>query len=605
MYSLIFRFSAKKRKKIETWDLESDSYRSIHVRRNAEMWNDTFKDHRIEHPFCQGFLHWDMNAEEMRGICSRQQMICDTCSYRSKKFNLYEEQVTGKAGRRAATQNTGLCVGLSKTPIAANSLRRICLSSNMGAPSARGLQKTTNRIMSSIVEENKLDLQTQRRNLVQEQLKTGKVNAQDIEMQADALYNNPLYSGVGKTPFQPATQVVFSVAENVTANHNIIGLTVHNKLCSKGAHLKPKKSHRCSHDDCFVTLPFEHSIGDEKKWAKETLNDMKEKSGIQVNVLTTDGDCATGLAAQELFEEGKTSTQPKLQLDTAHVSRNHRKHIRHHRGLENKIVGPTIKFRQHAQSRLALDLSDRCNTELRLCRKKYPNNFLVVKRKISFAVDSIINCYQNDHSLCKKHSFVCQATARDNWLKKSKSLRQDFKLEESKETSDILRELINYRLSPAMLDRTESDSNTQKVESFNRALRTSLPRNVTFTRNVFGRAHSVCHSINKGASSSIKALCNRTGSPIKKGSKVDQSLTRDEEMTAKRRKYMRSSKAKRSRMETRKKVYDLYEQHQEVVKYQKQSDIPSTSGVQCEKTIVQQEHSYVKYSGGKRVNVRK
>ena len=33
-----------------------------------------------------------------------------------------------------------------------------------------------------------------------------------IPVQRDGMYNNPLYSGVGETPFQPVTQTVYSFA---------------------------------------------------------------------------------------------------------------------------------------------------------------------------------------------------------------------------------------------------------------------------------------------------------------------------------------------------------------------------------------------------------
>ena len=52
-----------------------------------------------------------------------------------------------------------------------------------------------------------------------------------------SLYNNPLYSGVGETPFQPATQTVYSIAENVTNKHQIIKVVPKNKICPKQSHL--------------------------------------------------------------------------------------------------------------------------------------------------------------------------------------------------------------------------------------------------------------------------------------------------------------------------------------------------------------------------------
>lgn len=62
------------------------------------------------------------------------------------------------------------------------------------------------------------------------------------------------------------------------------------------------------------------------------------------------------------------------------------------------------------------------------------------------------------------------------------------------------------------------------VESFNRTLRRSLPRNVTFTRNFAGRAHSAAHSSNNGPGDSIRSLCAGVGCAIPSGGSVDKSL---------------------------------------------------------------------------------
>ena len=105
-----------------------------------------------------------------------------------------------------------------------------------------------------------------------------------------------------------------------------------------------------------------------------------------------------------------------------------------------------------------------------------------------------MHCYMGDHVLCKEHSFACRGAINDNWLKKSKYIGHDFKLPYSRENEDLLRACVSKRLSPAILDKTIKNSNSQKVESFNRVLSRSLPRNVTFKRSFSGRAHSAAHS---------------------------------------------------------------------------------------------------------------
>ena len=73
-------------------------------------------------------------------------------------------------------------------------------------------------------------------------------------------------------------------------------------------------------------------------------------------------------------------------------------------------------------------------------------------------------------------------------------------------TEDLLCACVSKRLSPAILDKTIKNSNSQKVESFNRVLRGSLPRNVTFTCIFSGQAHSAAHSSNHW-SATLSKVC--------------------------------------------------------------------------------------------------
>ena len=49
----------------------------------------------------------------------------------------------------------------------------------------------------------------------------GSKSPHTIPVQCFGMYNNPLYSGIGKTQFLPATQTVYSFAEDVTLKQQI------------------------------------------------------------------------------------------------------------------------------------------------------------------------------------------------------------------------------------------------------------------------------------------------------------------------------------------------------------------------------------------------
>ncbi len=561
------------------------------------MWNATFKEHARVTPGCVGFLYWDMNKEEIRGLGCREQMICTNCSYRSKYFTLYEEIVTKARGRKAAKVNVGLAVGLSKTPIAAAGYIRLCLSTNLPPPSARSIQNTSNKVLPEIEKISKNDMKRRRERLKSIQAADGKAKPNVINAQSDGLYNNNLYSGVGKTPFQPATQVIYSMAENVTPKHDIIGLVVHNKLCSKGKHLKSSNDHQCLGKDCTATIPFQKNIGDEKTWAKEILEDLKSSNDIEVGHITTDPDSGAYQAAHELYDDGITETEPTHQLDTRHVSKNHRLYIKKHKELPGILKGNTVKIRTQMQNKLAIDLSERCHAEICKAFTKYGNDLNMVRNKLTFAADAIVYCYQDFHLKCAKHSFLCRGLRKDNWIDDNAILGKKFGIKRTEKSSEILRQCVNYRMCPAMLEKTKLNSNTQKVEAFNRALRVSVPKNVTFSRNTSGRAHSAAHSVNVGTANSIYEICNELGCSISPSSKVHKALKQLQKTTDMLKEYKKTMKSCSSRAERRAILYDLYERHQEEILYKKNMLLP----VQKEKPR-RMDHAYCKPSKKKKVH---
>ena len=143
-HALIFDFSG-----------DSDYYRIFHTRKLWDMFNEVFRQHQQRSPDCRGRLDFDYATEQQRSLCWREKIVCDQCRYTSQRYNLYDEIETGKPGRKSATANVGLNICLSQTPIGPSNVRKLCLSSNIPAPSRRGLQKCANKISRSIEEVNK------------------------------------------------------------------------------------------------------------------------------------------------------------------------------------------------------------------------------------------------------------------------------------------------------------------------------------------------------------------------------------------------------------------------------------------------------------------
>lgn len=583
-----------------------NSYRTVCVYKMEEMWNKAFREHQQKSPACEGKLSCDLQKEEKRGFSSRQTLICERCSYISNKYSLYEELDTGKPGRKPSKLDTAVHVGLSQTPIASSSMRKIILSGNMQAPAASSLQRRANKVLKNIVDVNKMDLRKRKNEIIEINRLRGKEDPNTISVQMDGMYNNPLYSGVGRTPFQPATQTVYTAAENITTDHNILSINIKNKLCSKHSSLEVDpdsgRLHAECTDECSANIPMVKSIGDEYTWAKECILDLKADN-IEVEHLVTDPDSSAYRAAQDLYEEGTTSTKPEHFLDTRHVSENIRKRTKNDKNLLQIMPARTQVKRQKLLNCFSVDLTERCNAELAQARKYYSGNFLKVKCKISHVVDAIVNCYTGNHLLCKKHSFLCNGLQK-LWLRGRSLLPKTFKIAHSQQNIDFIRKTVNLRLGPNMLEKTRLNMNTNFVEGFNRSLRRSLPSNVTFKRNVTGRAHSAAHSVNFGPGESVLELCTALHCEVPVGGSAYKALKEIQKVDILQKQHKKTMQYKQFRSDKRAKLYKLYEKLSEIIEYEKNMLLKSDEGLKSTPKK-HSDHSYSRNDRKRKRSVRK
>lgn len=107
-----------------------------------------------------------------------------------------------------------------------------------------------------------------------------------------------------------------------------------------------------------------------------------------------------------------------------------------------------------------------------------------------------------------------------------------------------------------------------------------------------GRAHSAAHSSNNGPGDSIRSLCAGVGCAIPSGGLVDNSLQNIQKNHETSKKYQKSTLYKTKRVVKRRKLYKLYEKHQEEVKYKK--NIMLSEARARSKMKKNSEHSYSK-----------
>lgn len=549
----------------------SDGYRLLHVGKLWDLVNSAMLEHRENHPLCSAKFNFDYNAEQQRGLCWRERVKCELCTYTSTLTNIYAEVSTRRPGAKSATANLGLNIALTQTPIGTAGMRKLFLGSNIPAPSERGMQKCATKVSKIIADENVRDMKVRRTELKLINQLRGRPENQ-IAIQADGLYNNALYAGVGKTPFQPATQCTYTVAENVTSKKQIIALETANKLCSKNGYHTGDDATTCdikSAGGCTATIPMETNIGDEKKWAKACIKDLCTDC-LEVKYITTDPDTGAYKAAEEVQQEMKLKTIPEHQLDTRHLAANHRKFIKNSTGVLAMMRADTKDLRQTLQNRFAVDLSIRCQAELDIIHKKSNGDFEKIQSMTTDVISAIVSCYAGEHSSCAINSYVCQGGRDINWLANSSFLSKNFNIDiENIKNKECLLKCIEYRLRKDMLEKTKLNTNSQKVESANRRIRRSLPKNVTYSRNYRGRAHSAVHNINNGPGESIAKLCRVAGCPITVGSKVAAALVTEQRISETSKLRYKSVLQKYKRKLKQKKLYRLYEKHKEEKNYLK------------------------------------
>ena len=175
--------------------------------------------------------------------------------------------------------------------------------------------------MNTITDENKKDIQMRCQGLRHLITLRGKKPAA-VNIQADGCCNNALYSGVGKTQFQPSTQAIYIFAENERDRNQIIHLQTISKLCPKrrnGLNIECQPSYGelfCKHRN-------------EEQWTKQGLLDLSG-AGLEAEFITTDPDPDSSVyrCAMTLFDQGINSIEWSHLLDTRHITQNHRKFIK-------------------------------------------------------------------------------------------------------------------------------------------------------------------------------------------------------------------------------------------------------------------------------------
>lgn len=537
---------------------EQNSYRIYHRGNLLDLFNTAYKEHRKRARNCAGDLSWDEHAAVKKGLAWQERLTCLTCGYISSSKQLYETIKTSTRGPKVANINYALQVGMHHTGISNVGMSYILNSMGIPAPCPTAMQSSANKVGDLLIKQNKEDMRDIRKKIKDLNTKSGLPENHPISVQMDSRYNNPVQQS-GKTPFQAGTQVTHVTVEARTNKKFVIDITNKGMLCPKGVRRENITGERIcpNHDGCKANLKYTDVIGNEKQYATESLMKLAADN-INVHTIITDPDSSSYRAGSDLYEAGKLKVSPRHQLDTRHFSHNQRKFVKKMDFSKKMFPGKTVAEQKTQQGRFADDLASRCHAEHSNAFVKLAGELNKIKRSMTYVRDAIIKCYEADHTLCKKHSWVCKGKIRSNWLLHSVYLSSDFCIQPMETDVNKLVECIDYRLGGAAINKTQELLNTQKTEAVNKAISSTAPKNKTFPRNYEARVHSGVSGVNWGVGESIARQLDFVGAPLSPGILAVRQLRSSQKRAQQQKAATNTPLARQKRYNKKKMFYSLH-----------------------------------------------
>ena len=545
----------------------SNLYGLLHLEKTTELFNNSYRHHRHYKNKCDGGLTWDYTRCVNRGVCKEMSLKCNKCDFKSGyPCPLYHNDSTYVKGRpAAAAPNKSLQVALARQGIGPKGLIDLIHGLHMEAPALSGLYKSGARTTDILVKANRKDMSSKLQEAQQTNVRMGRPKHL-ISLEADGMYNNPISSGAGKTPFQAASQATFIGVENVTRNKYIVHAGTYNKLCHccsfKGQH---------DHANCTRNLNPEDTIGNEGQFFKNAVADINAKD-CYVSHVTLDGDSNTNKVAKTLEQTDASNNPVEIEVHRCvrHLSQSIRQQIRNLTLSKNAFpAAKTAEQRAVVQRRFALDIVLRCNAEATSIIKEQAGDKASIIHRFKFVPDYVLSCYMGDCTGCLQRSRIC--TRKKPWHRpylstmKAIVVTRDI-LEPSEPDLTSLRQCLEKRFSNKSLS-TYLSKTTNKSEGTNRAILKSIPRHITFSRCFPGRVHAAVHSVNNKCGLSMLKLCRAVGAtlPNQLVSQLKRSDKRDDYI----KKYKKSCLYKQKLRQRIHELYALYDDKKEKQHYSK------------------------------------
>jgi hypothetical protein len=532
--------------------------RLLHMDKLVEMFNTSITEHGCQPDATCPCPQFEVADEIKKGICWKMSVKCKCCKYTSVRYNLYEEVASNKRGPKYAKPNLGLQVGLQETPISKTKARVLFACMNTPPPCNNSLQEAANKVgdLTAVAAEKDLEKRCQRVKDINRM--RGLPETSPINVSIDVRYNSNVIAARGKMG-QNASQAIATCIENQTDQKQIIGISMGNKLCQKGASLRSKGiGVACpGHPGCSANqksvVPFsEHELG-------KNLGTDLARQGVRVRYATTDGDARSAEGVKSAMMEAATNCKTERKADTTHQAQGLFRHVLKAKFSEGMFPGDTKAKKKQQQQMLAHDMRYRCQWVHRETYKSTAGNMTAMHRKMPYAIDATIECYSGNCKNCRRHSVVCKGGSK-SWRAKSSFLTscEATDLRPTENDKLVMRSLLNFYLGRKALDLMSTNCNTNRNEAVNRSISASLPKNVNFARNGPARALASVSRVNKGTGKAIIDSLEVVGSAITKGggaAKAIHGLQKTSRYHKKRSQSCRAKSQRKKRTQTQMKAF--------------------------------------------------
>lgn len=530
--------------------LESEGREYFVCEKNAteKMWNDAICEHSELFPECKKPI-FKQKKTDKRLISITACLYCTNCKFTSNTHKLFREQDKPGPGRKPSTLNLATAAALIKSPISGTVFREVSMTMGIDPGSYNGLQQNINKVNDIVVEVGE-----ENRSKYCDILRSA---GKPIRASADARYSSPQSSASG--PFEGASQSTFNLTEETTGK--VIGLHNQNKLCTQATRLRHKGQEVvCPNHEgrCTATLLPSDSIGNEGRSFRKVAADLKNE-GIDISHFTSDGDAAMKKALHETFPLAVWLR------DSHHFQDAHCNYLRKITFSDTMFKEKTKEWRVHAQKWFSIDLATRCSSEITAAvnkvTEKTKDDSEIQKQINSMLIETptaIIKCYQNDCSMCARHSLACSgADDGRRWQadNMTESTRRNLKMTRDDETK--LHHGILVRLGPDAVEKTFLNTNSQRNEAVNRIASKTIPKTHTFSRNLAGRANAAVTIHNEGPGHTTVLCLDKIGHEISED--VKKKLNEHDKKIQLRAEYRKRPDVKERRVSDRKQKYHLYE----------------------------------------------